>query len=496
MKKIILLFFVFVLSLSTVFGTFFSPLLAENPEITIYVAPLISTANQGGVFSVNITVANVLNLYAYEFRLSWEPSLLDLTSVAEGPFLNAEGTYMTIFTPRIYNTPDPFGISGYVYVACTLLGEPATAAASGSGTLAVLEFLVEEEGSTSLHLYDTRLISSLMVEISHTTKEGYYRHAFFTYSPMTPSVGEETTFNASLSFTLDGRVISYYWVFDDGNISSTVDSTIVHVYEFASRYNVTLTVFDIGGSNSSYSESVLVKMPTSISISASSSSTYVGYRLNVTGTLCDTHGNGLENEIVVLSYTFSGIGTWNPITSDVTNSLGQYFAMWIPPATGYFIVKAEWAGNTTHYETNNTVALSSLPYNNQYVFSVESNSTISELAFNTTDWTLRFSAIGPSGTKGYTKITVAKTLVENIANIRVYLDGNQSEYSIASIDDSWLLTFDYIHSSHQVVLDLDIDIIPEFSSFLIILLFMIATLLVVACIQQKIQYSERLKRER
>ena len=175
MKKIILLFFVFVLSLSTVFGTFFSPLLAENPEITIYVAPLISTANQGGVFSVNITVANVLNLYAYEFRLSWEPSLLDLTSVAEGPFLNAEGTYMTIFTPRIYNTPDPFGISGYVYVACTLLGEPATAAASGSGTLATIEFLVKEEGNTSLHLYDTKLINSLIVEISHETQDGYFQ---------------------------------------------------------------------------------------------------------------------------------------------------------------------------------------------------------------------------------------------------------------------------------------------------------------------------------
>jgi hypothetical protein len=39
-------------------------------------------------------------------------------------------------------------------------------------------------------------------------------------------------------------------------------------------------------------------------------------------------------------------------------------------------------------------------------------------------------------------------------------------------------------------------IIPQFPSFLVLPLFMIATLLVVACMQQKIQYSERLKRER
>jgi len=124
-------------------------------------------------------------------------------------------------------------------------------------------------------------------------------------------------------------------------------------------------------------------------------------------------------------------------------------------------------------------------YEEQNVFSVTSNSTISGLAFNTTDWTLSFTATGPNGTRGYTKVTIAKSLVANITNIRVYLDGNQLEYNVTSTDDSWLLTFTYTHSAHQVVVDLDINIIPEFPSLIILPLFMIATLLAVIIHRRK-----------
>lgn len=76
-----------------------------------------------------------------------------------------------------------------------------------------------------------------------------------------------------------------------------------------------------------------------------SKSTFVGFRVNITGTLQDMFGNGLNNETVVLHYTFSEISTWTPITSDTTDNLGNYNAVWIPPATGSFVIKTEWAGN-------------------------------------------------------------------------------------------------------------------------------------------------------
>jgi hypothetical protein len=277
----------------------------------------------------------------------------------------------------------------------------------------------------------------------------------------------------------------YLWNFGDGNITSTANSMIVHTYTNSGTFNVTLTVFDARGWNSSFSRTILVIMPTFVSVSTSSTSTVIGYLVSINGTLRDVYGKGLENEPVVIYYTFPGANSWLPISSGITNSVGQYNVQWIPTATGYFTIEAVWAGNATYSEASSNTTLSSLAYNNQYVFSVESNSTIAGLAFNSTDQMLSFTASGPSGTRGYAIITIAKSLVANAANIRVYLDGNQLNYSIASTSDSWLLTFDYTHSTHKVTVNLNYTAVPEFPFFLILPLFMITTLLAAVAFKKK-----------
>jgi hypothetical protein len=148
-------------------------ILAHMLMPVVGVGPPAISASLGGNFTVDVKVTNVKNLYTYQFKLSWEPSILNVTNVTEGPFLNAEGTFSTAFTEEIWNEPDPFGVSGYVYVACTLLGEPATAAASGSGNLATIEFFAKEEGNTSLNLHDTMLINPFTEEMPHGTEDGY-----------------------------------------------------------------------------------------------------------------------------------------------------------------------------------------------------------------------------------------------------------------------------------------------------------------------------------
>jgi len=42
------------------------------------------------------------------------------------------------------------------------------------------------------------------------------------------------------------------------------------------------------------------------------------------------------------------------------------------------------------------------------------------------------------------------------------MNSNEVEYSIAQTDDSWITTLDYLHSSHEIVIDLDITVIPQF----------------------------------
>jgi PKD repeat protein len=310
----------------------------------------------------------------------------------------------------------------------------------------------------------------------------------FTYSPSNPSVGAEMSFDASSSYDVDGDIASYRWDFDDGNISSTVTPIMVHTYVFPRTYNVTLTVIDAAGLNSSIYQSVSVKMPTSVSVLTSSSSIFVGFKVNITGTLRDIYGNELRNETIVLSYTFSGIGTWVPITSDNTDSLGNYFAVWVPPATGYFEIKAEWSGNSSHFGVSNTIAVSTVPYENQYVFTVESNSTVSDLKFAQNSKHLSFSVSGENGTTGYTRVTIAKSLIVDVTEIKVNVDGVECNYTTIELDDSWVLTFTYNHSVHQIEVDM-YAAIPEFSSLLPWLLLTAVTTLCVVCrVRRKLTY--------
>jgi hypothetical protein len=201
--------------------------------------------------------------------------------------------------------------------------------------------------------------------------------------------------------------------------------------------------------------------------------------VDATGRLVDQYGNALRDESVVLCYTFSGISYWMPIVSGLTDSTGNYSITWIPSATGYYVLKAEWAGNATHGPAKAIATLSSTLHANQ-VFSVESNSSTSQLAFNETDRCLRFMATGPDGTRGYARVTVAKDLIVDPLKVKVYADGVETSFGILSSDDSWLLVFEYSHSTHQMVVDLDITVVPEFRDLMILPLFMIATLVVTA----------------
>ena len=38
-------------------------------------------------------------------------------------------------------------------------------------------------------------------------------------------------------------------------------------------------------------------------------------------------------------------------------------------------------------------------------------------------------------------------------NIRVYLDGKQINYELSSTGDSWIISFTYQHSTHQVTIN-------------------------------------------
>jgi hypothetical protein len=96
---------------------------------------------------------------------------------------------------------------------------------------------------------------------------------------------------------------------------------------------------------------------------------------------------------------------------------------------------------------------SSIPVPGQSFFFVESNSTVSALFFNSTSAELSFTVSGEPYTGGYVKVTIAKSLLSSIQDVKVYFDGTELNAEITEDGDSWLLSFTYMHSMHQVTIN-------------------------------------------
>jgi hypothetical protein len=162
-KKIVL---TLAFSLLIILGLISTYLLMNmiNTTTRVYVNPdrIIGSVNQD--FTVNISIANVANLYAWECKLGWNTTILELLNVTEGSVLKETGD--TFFSSRLNET------FGHVVIDCTLLGD--VLGASEDGVLASLQFHVKNKGSCELTLYDTQLVNASEQMITHTVNGGYF----------------------------------------------------------------------------------------------------------------------------------------------------------------------------------------------------------------------------------------------------------------------------------------------------------------------------------
>jgi len=228
----IILAFAIILIMLTVF-----PLPASAaPKIAIVPAKIVK--NPGEEFTIKINVATVTNLNLWDIKLSYDPALLDVISVTEGPFLKAKG-------------PTSFGYAlgaNYISIFC-LLTDPV--GATGTGDLASVTFQVMDTGQCDLILYETKLVDPDLVEMSHTTGNSFvyteYPVACFTISPDHPNTGETVTFNASCSFAPGGgNITDYAWDLGDGTKlhgNATIAKVVTHAYAGVNQtYGINLTI--------------------------------------------------------------------------------------------------------------------------------------------------------------------------------------------------------------------------------------------------------------
>jgi Cohesin domain len=130
-------------------SVFSSPICAD----TLSLEPSTSSVNAGGTVTLNVDISGTSNLYAFQFDVDFDPTVVTGISVAEGPFL-IDDTAMN-FT---YFIPGTVSGNSLVNTANTLLG-PETGV-SGMGTLAVLTLQIAAgaTGSTSLDLANVILL--------------------------------------------------------------------------------------------------------------------------------------------------------------------------------------------------------------------------------------------------------------------------------------------------------------------------------------------------
>jgi hypothetical protein len=190
-----------------------------------------------------------------------------------------------------------------------------------------------------------------------------------------------------------------------------------------------------------------------LTLSCQSATSFSGFNVDIQGSLT-FDGIAIPNAPILLSYSVTGGKSWEDLTLLYTGADGIYSATWLPSVTGNYLVKAAYEGNSETLGASEVVNFAVMQLAQNNVFSVSSNSTVTSLSFNSSSSSISFTVSGPSGTTGYVKANIAKNLVSNPENIKVYLDSKQLNYEVASLEDSWLLSFTYQHSTHQVSIDL------------------------------------------
>ncbi len=199
----------------------------------------------------------------------------------------------------------------------------------------------------------------------------------------------------------------------------------------------------------------------SLSFYCSSSTTTSGFKVAIQGALVYEQ-TGLSGAGISFAYSVNNGATWHDLAYLITGDDGNFSAVWMPSASGNYVIKGVWAGDDVYGTTSTTVNFAVTPTENpktqtENVFSVSSNSTLSALSFDSAKSEITFTVSGPTNTVGYVQACIPKSLMPVVANLRVFLDGQEIPYSTLSQGDIWIVTIGYHHSTHTVVMGMNSD---------------------------------------
>ena len=135
-----LLLLFLILTLTGCFGKFINTPPLDDQANTLILDPNQLTLTPGEDFTVSLITPSVQNLKAYSVTLGYDPKLIRLIEVSEGPFFSSKGE--TFFYRDIDDQ------QGLVLIDCAILGRDLSV--SGQGILATLSFTCLKVGSASI----------------------------------------------------------------------------------------------------------------------------------------------------------------------------------------------------------------------------------------------------------------------------------------------------------------------------------------------------------
>ena len=157
-----------ILSLVFAFTGCLGKLIPTTPSVTppagtagvLYLEPANLSLTPSGGFTVELKATSITNLKGYSVTLSYDPTLISLQEVTEGPFLSTKGK--TFFYKKVDDT------RGTILIDNALLGTDLSI--SGEGTLATLSFTFLKAGSTGIEFSLAKTRDSQNKEIVTTKR--------------------------------------------------------------------------------------------------------------------------------------------------------------------------------------------------------------------------------------------------------------------------------------------------------------------------------------
>lgn len=237
---------------------------ADSTTLAIVPSSIVDTSKApGSSIIINVTVADVTDLFTWQVKIFFNPSVLSCTNATVPPDNVFAGR--TIFFP---GTAIDNGEGSVKFGATIVIGSAFT----GSGVLCQIGFDVLSIGRTGLNFSlpygeDTFLLNSDLSAIPSIVNNGYFDNrpevpvllppvAIFDYSPKPVIVNQAVTFNGSASYDPDGTLVSWTWDFGDSGSGSGM--VVTHSYLSVGNFTVTLNVTDNDGQSNSTTMGITV----------------------------------------------------------------------------------------------------------------------------------------------------------------------------------------------------------------------------------------------